>query len=276
MKNIRYTIRIILVLVMIILSYMLYKQVSENNDIANTTVYEKNNGNNEQEINVYARLPIFMYHNVSDNTGTDKYVGNYLSPSKLEEQLKYIHDNNYQTIFVDQLANLSNYEKPVALTFDDGYENFYENAYPILQKYNEKATLNVITQFIDKANYVTSEQIREMEESGLVSIESHTQRHPDLTKISDISLTNELKSSQEDLKNMFNTDSTVICYPSGRNNQNVIEKASQYYKYGLTTKNSVYDSKIDDLFKIPRVRISREITMKSYIYYLKMSEVTRM
>lgn len=285
MKKNKNSIIILFILITILLVLILYQQkLSKNSNIAKqnvdltkneyTAVNISTNSKNKIKINkMEVKVPIFMYHNIANSTGTDKYVNNYLSISKLEEQIKYIKENNYQTIFVNQLENLENYQKPVALTFDDGYQNFYQNAFPILKKYNQKATLNVITQFIDKPNYVTSNQIKEMEESGLISIESHTSTHQDLLKINNELIIGELKKSQDYLKKEFNINSIVICYPSGKYNKKILEDVKESYKYGLTTTNDIYDSKIDHLLEIPRIRINRNTTMNSFIYYLKKSNI---
>lgn len=285
MKKNKNSIIILFILITILLVLILYQgKIIKDSTIAKqnvdlikteyTAVNISTNSKNKIKINkIEVKVPIFMYHNISNSTGTDKYVNNYLSISRLEEQIKYIKDNNYQTIFINQLEELENHQKPVALTFDDGYENFYQNAFPILKKYNQKATLNVITQFIDKPNYVTSNQIKEMEKSGLISIESHTSTHQDLSKINNELIISELKKSQDYLKKEFNINSIVICYPSGKYNKKILEDVKESYKYGLTTTNDIYDSKIDNFLEIPRIRINRNATLKSFIYYLQKSSV---
>lgn len=286
MKNIRrYKILGIFIIVILIISIVMYfniynnKKIKKSNNVniysrQNVVIVKNNDNSNRKKAKLLnATLPVFMYHNVSDDVGTDKYVNNYISPSKLDSELKYINDNKYQTIFESDLLDLENYTKPIALTFDDGYENFYTNAYPLLKKYKEKATVNIITKFINKKNYLTTSQIIEMKNSGFISFESHTQTHQDLTKISDKSLDKELSGSKDDLKNNFNIDSKVICYPSGKYNDNVINSAKKYYSLGLAIKNKEYNVNNDKSYEIPRVRINRDISMQSYIFYLSKSSV---
>ena len=75
-------------------------------------------------------------------------------------------------------------EKPVILTFDDGYVDNYKNAYPILEKYNLKGTIFLISDFVGTyPNYMTWAQVDEMQQSGLIDFESHTLSHPELDKI---------------------------------------------------------------------------------------------
>ena len=118
----------------------------------------------EQSVNV----PVLMYHAVSDNMwGIDEL---FVSPSSMEEQLRYLVDNGYEPIWFSDLAELEQYEKPVILTFDDGYDDNYTELLPLLQKYNVKATVFMIADAMGMQHKMTEEQVREMADSGLVSI----------------------------------------------------------------------------------------------------------
>lgn len=90
-----------------------------------------------------------MYHAVGDETWG--YSDLFVRPSELENHLQYLADNGYETIFFDDLSHLEDYEKPVILTFDDGYDDNYTELYPLLQKYQAKATIFVIPRDLGKA-----------------------------------------------------------------------------------------------------------------------------
>lgn len=131
-----------------------------------------------------AQVPILMYHNLAqEGSGSDT-----ISVQRFEEHLAALQDAGYTTItFQDLLAYVEQGtelpEKPVLLTFDDGYESNYTLAYPLLQQYQMKATIFVIGVSMGKDTYkdtgqamiphFTQEQAAEMEASGLVAIESH-------------------------------------------------------------------------------------------------------
>ena len=68
----------------------------------------------------------------------------FVRPAELEQQLQYLSENGYETIFFEDLAHLERYEKPVILTFDDGYDDNYTLLLPLLQKYHMKATIFMI------------------------------------------------------------------------------------------------------------------------------------
>lgn len=131
-------------------------------------------------------LPIFMYHGVNQTN-----IGRYVLPvSRLEEDLQWLRNNGYETILMTDLIeytenpNAKLPPKPIILTFDDGYYNNYLYAYPLLKKYDMKAVISVVGAFTEatikegtlNANYshLTYEQMKEMQDSGLVEIQNHT------------------------------------------------------------------------------------------------------
>ena len=130
---------------------------------------------------------IVMYHQVaSGKSNLGKFT---LLDSQFEADLLYLKDNGYETITMAQLIDYSKGtgglpEKPVMITFDDGYESFYGYVYPLLQKYNMKAVLSVVGEFVDRYtekpdhnlrySCLNWDQVREMRDSGLVEIQNHT------------------------------------------------------------------------------------------------------
>lgn len=132
------------------------------------------------------QVPIIMYHNIVENPAQDSEI----SAERFEEQIKRLYDDGYKAVSMQDLLEYVETgkelpEKPICITFDDGYLSNYEIAYPILKKYDMKATIFVIgstigclTNYKD-TNYpitphFTLEQAKEMIESGIVSIQSHT------------------------------------------------------------------------------------------------------
>lgn len=132
-------------------------------------------------------IPVLMYHSInSRESKTGDYV---ITPSAFRKDLEWLRDNGYQTVVVQDLLNYVEAgeplpEKPVMLTFDDGYYNNYLNAFPILKEMGMKAVVSIIVSQTDKyseldenrENYsnLTWEQIREMMESGLIEFQNHS------------------------------------------------------------------------------------------------------
>lgn len=133
------------------------------------------------------KLPIIMYHAICDtNEKTGKFV---ISKDAFKKDLEYLKENGYTAIGFNELIDFTENgtplpEKPVMLTFDDGYYNNYCYAYPLLKEYNQKAVISIIGKYTDlysesseenpKYTHITWEQAKEMCESGLVEIQNHS------------------------------------------------------------------------------------------------------
>ena len=88
------------------------------------------------------QVPVFMYHAVGNDCWGEE--GLFVRPGDLEAQLQYLQENGYETIFFEDLSHVEQYNKPVILTFDDGYDDNYTLLLPLLEKYQMKATIFMI------------------------------------------------------------------------------------------------------------------------------------
>lgn len=221
----------------------------------------------------HAKVPTLMYHSITDDMAYIEYSINAVSPTDFEKQLKYIKENGYQTLFFDDLEYLGNYTKPIILTFDDGFVDFYNEAFPLLKKYNQKATLFMIVGYINCENYCTLEQLKEMEKSGLVDIQVHTKSHKNLTVISDEKLQEEVVESKELLEEYLDKKVTALCYPYGAYNKTVSKLVSNSYTYAITMDEGCYDIKLNTEQEIPRYTIPRGISINQFVNYISKSIV---
>ncbi len=133
-------------------------------------------------------VPVFSYHHVRDwePADTEEDRAYIMPPSKLEAQLNYLQEKGYQAVTSEQVAEyyasgrpLS--DKPVMLSFDDNVDNQYTSAVPLLKKYGFNATFFVMTVTIDKENFMTSEQLKELDREGF-DIQPHTWDHRMITE----------------------------------------------------------------------------------------------
>lgn len=134
-----------------------------------------------------------MYHAVGDEIWG--YSDLFVSEAGMEEQLQYLQENGYEPIWFSDLAHIEDYEKPVILTFDDGYDDNYTVLYPLLEKYQTKATIFVIGNAMGSQHKMTQEQVYELAASGLVSIQSHTYTHGNLSAMDEPALRQEMELS---------------------------------------------------------------------------------
>lgn len=132
-------------------------------------------------------LPILMYHGVLEDPGRQgQYV---VSPALLESDLQWLRDNGYETVVMQDLIDYVDTgkalpEKPVMLTFDDGYYNNYKYAYPLLRQYGMRAVLSPVVSWSEKYSekdadhviysHATWEELREMSDSGVMEIQNHS------------------------------------------------------------------------------------------------------
>lgn len=165
------------------------------------------------------RAPILMYHYI-DAPGSSTLPWLYHPPSVFEAQLKTLADNCYEAVFVSDVAESivgvgTLPSKSIAITFDDGYEDMYAGAYPLLRKYGMKGTMYIIVNALDKPGYLTRDQVREMSDSGIVEIAAHTMNHPDLRRKSWQAARYEISASKEELQKIIGKSVTDFAYPYG-------------------------------------------------------------
>jgi len=190
-------------------------------------------------------IPVLNYHQVEPKDGNPLT----LWPEQFEAQMEYLAAEGYTTITIDEMMDAlengtSLPEKSVIITFDDGYADNYEYAYPILKKYGFKATIFLIYDFTNTyPNYLTWDQVAEMKASGLIHFESHTMTHANLAELTSVDeLRHEIADSHDLLSEKLGYDMHYIAYPGGRVNEEIerITSAAGYrggftVHYGLST-----------------------------------------
>lgn len=230
------------------------------NDTENKTLYLS------PKINTAAipsgrQVPILMYHAVSDQTWG--LTGLFLSPSDMEAQLNDLTENGYDPIFFSDLPHLDQYKKPVILTFDDGYNNNYTELYPLLQKYHVKATIFVIPSSVGGQYSMTAAQIKEMADSGLVSIQSHTQDHKELASLSADQQKQQFAQSQLSLARITGRIPSVLSYPSGSYDANTLELAPEYFDMAVKSRGGLWTVQ-NNFFTMDRYPVYRDTGMHSF------------
>ncbi|OQA52439.1 MAG: Poly-beta-1,6-N-acetyl-D-glucosamine N-deacetylase precursor [candidate division WS2 bacterium ADurb.Bin280] len=215
-----------------------------------------------QEIKKEIDAKVFMYHHIGPlpDKADDIRKGLTVSEQEFEQQIKYLSEQGYKIMSFAKLdeAILQKQlpQKVVVPTFDDGYDDNYNYALPILNKYGATGTFFIITGKIGKSEYVTQDQVKEIFSKGN-EIGSHTVNHPSLDKYRGESLKNELIKSKETLEAITSSPVISFCYPAGKYNQQTIDVVKDAkYKYAVTTKSSLGVIDLENLFEIPRYRIS--------------------
>lgn len=211
-------------------------------------------------------IPVFMYHCVADEPrGGDENL--YCRPAQIEEQFKYLSDNGYTTLFADEYEQAYSTYKPVILTFDDGYEDNYIELFPLLKKYHMKATIFVVSSYVGTKGYLSEGQLKEMVGSGLVSIQSHTAHHVDLSNEDKSHMDQEFRESCAALAKITGKNVTTISYPGGYFNDKVLNEVQRYFTYAYAIDTNEYSK--DNHYEISRGGVYRNTTLESFSMVLR-------
>lgn len=226
---------------------------------------------------------ILMYHMIKDPIKGKKFNKLRVSPKKFEEQIKYLKEKGFNFITMKEI-NSAPY-KSVAITFDDGYEDNFSNAFPILKKYNAKATIYLV---VDRHNRewsslkksknnsgelkeeskLTDEQIKEMLKSGLIEIGSHTLTHPNLLKLNKEEYKKEIFESKKIIEKTFNIKCYSFCYPFGLFKKEDVELVKEAGYINATTTNKGISTKKEP-FLLKRIAVSGKDNMLAFKLKIK-------
>lgn len=206
-------------------------------------------------------LPTLMYHHVEPEENAKKYarIGLDVPPEMFKEQMLYLKDKGYTIVtpadlvaFFDSGTLLPT--KPVMLTFDDGYVDIGDNAFPILRELGLKATLYLPTGLMENFDYLTWAKIDEMNSSGLINFGNHTWSHINVGKDRDIVKMEIVRADKQLMERGLNGTKT-FAYPYGLENNFTIDLLKEMdYKLAFTTTHGRIMCK-KQRFVLPRIRI---------------------
>ena len=206
-------------------------------------------------------VPILMYHYIryfqdpNDRVGSDLSV----SPDDFRAQMDYLRANGYHPVDFQDLRGYLHGDqvlpsRPVILTFDDGYADFYTTAYPVLAQHDFKAVSYVVPGLLGRQGYMTPGQVLELDRDG-VQIASHTWSHRDLTTLAPDQLKSELDGSRAFLEQLVGHAVVDFCYPAGRFDP-AVEQAVAAAGYQTATSTQLgYRHSLADAGAWARVRV---------------------
>ena len=215
-------------------------------------------------------VPILMYHHVNDlpRTVIDLYLRELTVPvAEFRRQLDFLDGRGASTV---GLAELTGYmqggeplpQRPVILTFDDGYNDNYYQAYPLLREHGMRGTFFVVAGLVGKPGYMTWEQLREMQLNGM-EIESHSLDHIDLSQLPRPELQRQLVESRRLLEQNLLRPVRYLNYPSGRYSPLVISMArAAGYEAAVTVNYGLVQQRAAP-YELSRVRVKGADTVES-------------
>ncbi|HEX2988540.1 MAG TPA: polysaccharide deacetylase family protein [Chloroflexota bacterium] len=209
-----------------------------------------------------ALVPIFMYHNVRpiDFKTSNAFVSDLtLPPTEFELQLRQLKERGVSTVTMEDLylyleGRRDLPSRSVVLTFDDGFENNYLYAMPLLKRYGFVGTFYIISGLVGQNEYMTWREAQEMVSSGM-EVGSHTVNHLDLARIPASARESQMVEAKRVLEERLGVSIRTLSYPSGAYNQDAVVAARKAgYVIAVTTQyGTVQDHR--KIMELPRVRI---------------------
>ena len=212
-------------------------------------------------------VPVIMYHQV---TYTERLQPNWVSPENFEWQMAYLKDHGYNVIRLDELVKATREgrtlpRKTAVITFDDGYENNYTQAFKILKKYDFPATIFVPTDKVGTEGRLTWAQMKEMLASG-IDIGSHTQTEVYLPDAPVEQQRREIRISKSILEQNLGVSVDHFAYPIGGFSEGIKEIVKEAGYRSACATNRGYDRFNKDVFELNRVRFSDKDDRKDYLW----------
>ena len=205
-------------------------------------------------------VPIIMYHSVNPGALPEDRLA--ISPATFERQMHFLKSHHYNVLSLESLATLIKERrkipsKTISITFDDGYKNNYIYVFPILKKYNLPATIFIITDEVGRADRLNWDEIKTMQDSGIITFGSHALGPEPLINIkSEQDLKKQIFDSKKILEEKLGRRISAFSYAGGRFNDRIKQLVIDAgYKLAVTT-NPGKKFANDDIFALKRLRIS--------------------
>jgi peptidoglycan/xylan/chitin deacetylase (PgdA/CDA1 family) len=222
-----------------------------------------------------------------------------IAPSTFRWQIEHLKSGGFQTLPLSEAARFIHEGRPFpdkafVITFDDGYENVYTNAFPILQQHGFTATVFLITDYCGKTNnwaghvspigdqpLLSWAQIAEMYQYG-IEFGSHTVTHPDLTRVSREEVGTQIRCSQESLRNHVGTEAAVFAYPYGKHAPWVVDVVRKHFAAACSTKLGIATPGADpyllprvDMYYLSGKMLIRTLQTRGLDWYLRYRQALR-
>ncbi|MBF0488573.1 MAG: polysaccharide deacetylase family protein [Nitrospirae bacterium] len=229
------------------------------------------------------RAIVLMYHNIGRPPKGARLPGLYVSPEAFHLQMRYLRVAGFTIVpldgILDFISGQSHVKRPVALTFDDGFQDFSDNAWPVLRALGFPVTVFVVAGRVGGENLWDCEYLNvrkklldwdaivRFKDEG-VSFAAHTMTHPSLTSLSGEALRGEIFGSKSALEERLGMGVDYFCYPYGDYNEETIDmvKAAGYKAAFTTRKGCVF--KADNPYELKRISVKSTTGPLAFAYKL--------
>jgi len=205
-------------------------------------------------------VPILMYHVISSPPAGAPYPDLYVPRSDFAAEVAWLARRGYQAVTLQRVFDSwrgagTLPAKPVVLSFDDGYLSQVTNALPVLKARRWPGVLNLEVRNLKPVWGIRPPGVRKLLAAGW-ELDAHTLTHPDLTKVDDARLREEVAGSRDAIRRQFHVQVNFFCYPAGRYDDAVIAAVQQAgYLAATTTRYGL--ARANELYTLARVRVNR-------------------
>lgn len=236
-------------------------------------------------------INILMYHQVGDFPPMKGHRSTYCHHKRFARQMAYLARFGYTVLSMDQVLACLRGERPippkaVALTFDDGYENFYEYAWPVLQKHGFPAMVYLISDLLGQpASWFAADgratpplmsaaRVRQLRGEG-VDFGSHTASHIRLAEQDTARIREEIGRSKAALEDVLGEAIDHFCYPFGSHDRRAVDAVADAGYLSATTCVRAPATVADDPLTLPRKAISYGDNLLGYFWRLHMKNTPK-
>ena len=228
-------------------------------DCLGCIIYDRATVNNQYSIDEKnLKIPIFLYHEIVDDASKVEFDYMQTTTEVFENQIIGLQKSGYRFISYEDLKNYSEGQiklnkKSCILTFDDGCQSIYENVYPFAKEHNIPFTMFVITDKMGQEGRITWDEAKEMQDSGIVTIASHSKDHPEFTSLSTEEAVKNVNESYDIIEeNLGNQTTKIFTYPYGLNKEEQRNALKELGYMQNLTDNKINKTKDLDLSGLHR------------------------
>lgn len=246
-------------------------------------------------VNEKVNLPIITYHSID---GSGSVIST--APDVFRSQMKRLSEDGYKAVSLGQLsgnlvenASVSD-GKTIALTFDDGFENFATEAFPVLEELGFTATVFLVTDFcggyndwennpedLPRSRLMSWQQVEELSGKG-IEFGVHTRTHADLTKLTGEEIESEVVESKAKIEEVLGKEVDFFAYPYGKHNPAVKEIVEKNYKGACSTNLGKVNRNSDqylleriDSYYLKNQRVFSALSTKYFDRYMQLRHAMR-
>jgi peptidoglycan/xylan/chitin deacetylase (PgdA/CDA1 family) len=210
-------------------------------------------------------VPILLYHHILQGKPTNLYS---VSAENFQEQLKYLKNSGYHTIALSQLIQAISVgidlpEKPILISFDDGNENVYLNAFPLMKIYGFIGEVYIIGNRINVDGFLSKDQLKELISSGW-EIGSHGMKHIDLVQ-NPGALREEIGISKKKIEDLLNIKVISFAYPFGKATKITMDWVKQVGYLAGMGLGIINQNGKENIFYLNRRQVESNIPLQDFI-----------